>query len=563
MKTQSITRLICAMPLSLLMSLFLFSTHGSAQTISTATINDITRYNCRSCTASTTSVDMLNADMVELDALSGNHRLFGFVWTNATSSAGTSSSYFISTTVPSAGSDFGLIGHTLANSPLNIDMAFGSYEYDDTIRYMMNFVFESGGNIYIQPFTIKRTFTTTNFSNALLAQPVKITSSGNAHHPHIDILADNGAGYSASGPVLQHKAVIVWHEQNCLGTNEVFATTCDVSTINANTNFAIIKVAPQGLYADVASVADEPGTGTVLSEHAFITYTDTSRKKLYTTEWNITSNVLSTTTLESSADKVYYPRIEGNALASASFVPGSGADSRWHVVASVKPTSMSNIKVREYNESTNPVNNISDNLNTTDDYLMPVVCGVDDVPTAGSNICNDSFAIAFYGDYNFNGRNEDMYACYMDADNATFGGTQFYEVNKTALSNSFSMTGNVPKLAIATSTNTGRDLFAAWYNGTDMQYKYIGSNGSQFKTAEVNETDVMGANVYPNPASEKLLIEKGYNLNYTITDVLGRSMLSGKIVSGQIDILTLTPGTYIIRLSNEHGKEKTVRFVKE
>ncbi len=90
-----------------------------------------------------------------------------------------------------------------------------------------------------------------------------------------------------------------------------------------------------------------------------------------------------------------------------------------------------------------------------------------------------------------------------------------------------------------------------------------------FRTS-INENDLQSANilVYPSPANNVLFVEaSGYKslpLQVTLTDLLGRDIISKQINSKQVkeefDVTNLKNGIYFITLSNDAGS-KSIKFV--
>lgn len=69
--------------------------------------------------------------------------------------------------------------------------------------------------------------------------------------------------------------------------------------------------------------------------------------------------------------------------------------------------------------------------------------------------------------------------------------------------------------------------------------------------------------VYPNPATHYLRIDSNLEVNqFAIYDTLGKEILKGTIQQNQIDVSKLQKGTYILRLINNSGLIKSVRFMK-
>ena len=74
----------------------------------------------------------------------------------------------------------------------------------------------------------------------------------------------------------------------------------------------------------------------------------------------------------------------------------------------------------------------------------------------------------------------------------------------------------------------------------------------------------MQAAVYPNPATDRVIIADKFKSNFTsyeVLTVLGNTMDKGLLQSNQINVSDLAPGVYILRLIG--GNEfKTIKFIK-
>src|SRR5690606_32177915 len=99
--------------------------------------------------------------------------------------------------------------------------------------------------------------------------------------------------------------------------------------------------------------------------------------------------------------------------------------------------------------------------------------------------------------------------------------------------------------ALSNCSNTGQDLMSAWYNGTDIVYK-ISNNNMAFKStiATTIINGKAGVSIHPNPAKGILNVHGTIGMSFMITDITGRTMISGKLHSANevIDISSLTPG---------------------
>jgi hypothetical protein len=73
----------------------------------------------------------------------------------------------------------------------------------------------------------------------------------------------------------------------------------------------------------------------------------------------------------------------------------------------------------------------------------------------------------------------------------------------------------------------------------------------------VNNESTMNISIYPNPAVEFITINTSSPVNYTIYDMSGRWMESGKAMNGQsLNVSQLNAGMYIMQLSGVEGTER-------
>lgn len=71
--------------------------------------------------------------------------------------------------------------------------------------------------------------------------------------------------------------------------------------------------------------------------------------------------------------------------------------------------------------------------------------------------------------------------------------------------------------------------------------------------------------VYPNPATDRLLIRSAQSLvgtRFRILDAVGRTVASGSAAAGRLNVAGLWPGAYTLVLTAEGRAPKTRRFVK-
>lgn len=100
-----------------------------------------------------------------------------------------------------------------------------------------------------------------------------------------------------------------------------------------------------------------------------------------------------------------------------------------------------------------------------------------------------------------------------------------------------------------------------WYDANALPCVY-----SQLSNDDLDAPMIL--TVHPNPASSVLYITNEkieQNTSYTVSDINGRSMISGiGQQQGQIilDVESLPAGIYFVKLSNKNGRSHTVKFIK-
>lgn len=222
----------------------------------------------------------------------------------------------------------------------------------------------------------------------------------------------------------------------------------------------------------------------------------------------------------------------------------------------------------------NDVNGLSTySVNPSLNDFRPVVAGVglDANPTGTLLFTNKQFVVSHY--------TEDVLSPHTVGDYSSFQidialGTRTtpiddYQVNTNDL--------NIPMpvasescIAISSSSNNGDGLFTVWFDGSSspsngtIKIKTNMANSSfAYKTTSIGNLQAKGYSAYPNPATDVLNLKGANNATYSITDVTGKTLGTGKIHgAGSIGISQLVPGTYILNLQEADGSYK-VKFVKQ
>jgi hypothetical protein len=98
---------------------------------------------------------------------------------------------------------------------------------------------------------------------------------------------------------------------------------------------------------------------------------------------------------------------------------------------------------------------------------------------------------------------------------------------------------------------------------------YVPTSGPPIAIAPVSslkdEETMAECRVYPNPASKTLIIEGGEaELAYTITDLSGRRIFSGRLQNGltKVNVEILTDGFYLVQIEKLDKTTQVIKFVK-
>ncbi|MBS1643577.1 MAG: T9SS type A sorting domain-containing protein, partial [Bacteroidetes bacterium] len=123
---------------------------------------------------------------------------------------------------------------------------------------------------------------------------------------------------------------------------------------------------------------------------------------------------------------------------------------------------------------------------------------------------------------------------------------------------------NNQSLSLSNSSNSGRDLLAAWSDTLGIVYKYSSTNtGTTWRILPKAQAGTM--TVFPNPMQETLYLnatETG--TQYSIQNAAGNLLQSGKNIEAKgIDISRLPAGSYILRTQEANGSTNQNKFIKK
>ncbi|HRO43548.1 MAG TPA: T9SS type A sorting domain-containing protein, partial [Flavipsychrobacter sp.] len=178
-----------------------------------------------------------------------------------------------------------------------------------------------------------------------------------------------------------------------------------------------------------------------------------------------------------------------------------------------------------------------------------------------SEVGNTQYTTGFYPqDYN-NGPLQDVISRTIDVSTAAVGAE--YVVNQSATLNMWDINRIY---AVSNSSNSGKNILSALFNGTDIVYK-VSANSASYKpgntTGIIHNPGKPGVRLYPNPAAERLTITGADNSAYEILDMTGKLMLKGYNKGSSIDIRHLPGGMYVIRLQQSNKPSQTLKFTKQ
>ena len=423
--------------------------------------------------------------------------------------------------------------------------------------------------------------------------PIQISSAGGtAKRPHIELFHTKMT--PASGKSYRAEDYVVVWEQGDPASPEVWAAEGPVAVFSgsipalpANTFYVA-----DGKQPDVVAVTASTATDPTDIGRAYVTYTSPGQDELHLSMWEngvyTPTYVTQLGSTLTAPDEYVYPRISGPMYYDFSDV--AVVDDPVAIVSVAENDGGLNYGVSTY--AHHDVNGTTNDVTLTDasNYsgygfdrasyysVMPSITGVGNIANSFNVGGYSDYPTAFYTDYTNNGSpytsSGDFMAFGTDVLNTgtpapiLSSGTDYWEVENSAIPRStpFSLTagGDIPCIAIATANNSGADLFAVYFDGDDLLYRFVGTTNYGFKPTNVAEKATASYNVYPNPVSSALNITNADGAEYMITDIAGRVLASGTLAGEKATINTtkLIPGNYILQLSKDNNIDQ-VKFTKQ
>lgn len=437
------------------------------------------------------------------------------------------------------------MGNSSPIIPLNTgeylpDVVIGCYEIANVIYYevcVVAIVYNTTTSSYDINFS-RYPITNVHTPSLNVAAPTTTLIStpgvGAAHWPHIDMFADPTQILGSSYPAL-HEYAISWTE----AWNARFYTG-DL-TSGANSTYSL----GSSIYTDIACYTDIQ-TG---DKHA-VTVVGCNCFSTDVTDYNLTSGSAATTNLTSYSST---SRIEAMSL----YDPNSG-DAKWTISQKHWNTGNNNLDLITDIPSLPTITPVYTYTKWTTQTAVAAGVGTSIAALSG-NIGNNQYTLAWDIGPAVAG-NQDVHSRGVDVTTGSFTTSNVYQMNSTGLNSGL---GNNYPVAVSNSSNSGYDLLAAWYNGTDIVYKLTG-NSMAFKTNSITNVSKPAFEVFPNPASTNLNVTGAADASYTVTNSLGQVLISGSVNSrdSQVDISSLPAGVYLLNLA-ENGHLQKIRFTKQ
>lgn len=213
----------------------------------------------------------------------------------------------------------------------------------------------------------------------------------------------------------------------------------------------------------------------------------------------------------------------------------------------------------------------------SNNHYRPAVTGTgqENSATGVVNFGSEKFTVSYYSDdvtaFTNSSPNGDYVSNFVDMSGGGLWTTgDYYEVQNYSLNQFFNV--GQPCIAVSTSSNTGDDLLTVYYdgyNGTNgaIKYKFMNGNAINYKTGTTSVNNINEEKnyvVFPNPATTTLTVNGTVKADYTIVDIVGKTVATGTVSNSNntVAIEKLTPGNYLLNLS-ENGHTTIVKFVKQ
>lgn len=484
---------------------------------------------------------------------------------------------------PSSGSGTASPSTTMYSVP---DLIIGNNSLAPTKKYILACAYIDGSsNIVIDYFSI------VNFGGTFYSFSYVTSNVISGYLPgvvHLDVIADQSNTLSTNFPFCDN-FIITWDDYSG-GSPNVYAQEGNLNSHSLTSAVQLINPAGSGIYGyapDVAAVRRTvSGPPVAIHDFALIPYVDAGGNILYYREWDVTSGLLANTTIDPGGNSyVANPRIDAwddyTYNSSASWYSVYKIVAQADTVISATPYSV----VRTYDNVTYPGNfPSSDVIDITP--LAPTYSGYpapynDFSPTVAVSGPID-YRVQHYMNYGVSG-NDIVFMEPINLSNPwqVLANTYYYWINSQSSPLPYTTDGyGVYANAVAGPSNNPYEINVvyawAFYNSSsttyDVDYKIPSPGVYSFKhglPSSISNIHANGWSVFPNPATNMITVQGVTSFNsqsqYHILDVTGRQFLEGSLndKATNIDVSSLIPGTYVIKITGESNVYGDLLFVKE
>lgn len=140
----------------------------------------------------------------------------------------------------------------------------------------------------------------------------------------------------------------------------------------------------------------------------------------------------------------------------------------------------------------------------------------------------------------------------------------------TATGGTWSVSNTHGSVVAGLVTGLSEGLDTVYYSvtntcGTAAAVKVIRINDCAAAVTPVNTSAMVPIRVYPDPASDFLIIESAAGMSFSLSDVYGKRFSTYSLSSDKevVRIGHLLPGTYLLLFSDQNGRKQSMRVIKQ
>lgn len=511
---------------------------------------------------------------------------------------------------------------TLTGVAHDPDVAVGSY-YNSLLGQVNHFalaVYELDGEIYLEHYDVYTSTSSTytyprepHYCSPCLTyssnNPLQISNAnGTAGKPHIEVWHESTVP-SSGNSILADRYAIVWEQEDMSGNLEVWGTDGAIDGASGYPTINSVFYIYDGKQPDVVAVTANYDAASPYPDLAYVTYLSRNGRNVELSDWEYNTSSPSyitqlNLTSTQNDDEFLIPRISGPMYFD--YGSPSSNDPLAVVVVNDNDGNSTNLtdKVsafKYYDPSviSNPVRklDISD-YNNSDGFssnsqiaIMPAITGVGEqiynLKSGSVSAAYQDYPVVFYSDLvtnqkNFSWNGGDFYTFGVNRDYTVtdpvlyvstpdeYWENNYDEIEKTS---TFNLAADPPRVAVATSNNTGYDLLTTYFEGdaspnNHILYRFTGTtNEYDFKpgrSADITEASAETFHAYPNPVATQLNIVNAAGAGYTVMDMTGKTLSTGTLGNNKaaVNVSNLASGMYIMHISKDGITEK-LKFVKQ